>query len=235
MTATRLTGERLLVAVLLLVSAAPALAGRPLVTEDAGVLERGECELEGVVAHEKREASLRSGQLQLGCGTGWQSQLAAFIATARSDGERSQLAGVTGKTALLPLTEEAPGLTIAYTLGGSRPDGHGWRYDVTTILAVVTWPVRPNLLLHANAGASRSRVDSRTDALWATAAEWLQVGDSRFDLMAEVFGTQRDSAWVNLAVRYTVVPDRFSLNGSLGAQGGTEHAKLATLGFKLSF
>ena len=34
-------------------AAGPALAGRPLATEDAGVLEAGECELELYASHER--------------------------------------------------------------------------------------------------------------------------------------------------------------------------------------
>jgi len=47
----------------------PALAGRPLQTDDAGVLKRGACELEGASTRLSAPAgSTRDNALQLGCG-----------------------------------------------------------------------------------------------------------------------------------------------------------------------
>lgn len=214
----------------------PACAGRPLVTEDAGVLERGDCEFEGIGSHLSAAGSTaRMGQVQLSCGIGLQTQIQGAIATSSIERERSTLATAGGKTYLRQLTDEQAGFALAYSFVGSRPSGMGWQYDVTALLGVVTVPVRKDLLLHANLGASYSRAERDTNAIWAGAVEFLRVGATAFDLMAEAFGTQRDPLWLNLAVRYTVVPERVSVNASFGAQGGSERAKLATLGFKLNF
>jgi hypothetical protein len=59
--------------VLGLVSA--AWAGRPLVTEDAGVLNRGECEIENF-AGRADNPTLNALWAQVGCGTGVNTQLA---------------------------------------------------------------------------------------------------------------------------------------------------------------
>lgn len=214
----------------------PACAGRPLVTEDAGVLERGDCEFEGIGSRlSAAGATARTGQLQLSCGIGLQTQIQGAIATSSIEAGRSTLAAASGKTYLRELTDEQAGYTLAYSFAGSKPGGAGWSYDVTALLGVVTVPLQKDLLLHGNLGASYSRPERRTSAIWAGALEFLRVGESAFDLMSEVFGTQRDPLWLNLGVRYSVVPERFSVNASLGAQGGSERARLATLGFKLNF
>jgi hypothetical protein len=216
--------------------ATTAQAARPLVTEDAGVLDRGDCELEGAFSRVRGDGPAeRGGALQLACGAGLQTQLAAAIATTRADGERTLAAAAIGKTALRELTDEQAGIALAYSFGGERPPGMGWRYDVTSLVGVVTMPARADLLLHLNAGASRSRVDRQTTAVWAAAVELLDLGGSGFDLMAETFGTHREPLWLNAGVRYTVIDERLTVNASYGAQRGSERTKLATLGFKLNF
>lgn len=213
-----------------------AHAGRPLVTEDAGVLDRGDCEFEGVAARLGLVGpSERSGLLQVACGAGFQTQLAGVLGNTRVDGEHSLQAAATGKTFLRELTDEQAGVALAYVFSGARPSGMGWRYDTTALLGVVTVPVQKELLLHGNLGASYSRVDRETTAVWALAAEVLQLGGTAFDVTGETFGTQREPPWLNFGLRYTLVPERFTVNASYGWQGGSERAKLATVGFKLNF
>ena len=213
-----------------------AHAARPLVTEDAGVLDRGDCEFEGVGTRlSAGESTARSAQLQIACGVGIHTQFNAAIAATRIDGEQTAQAGASGKTALRALTDEQIGVALAYAFIGTRPAGMGWRYDFTSLLGVVSVPVDKNLVLHANLGASRSRVDQETNAIWALAAEFLQVGGTAIDLTLESFGNTRDPLWLSTGIRYTVVPERFSINASFGGQGGSPQARLATLGFKLNF
>jgi hypothetical protein len=213
-----------------------AHAGRPLVTEDAGVLERGSCEFEAVAARQSLVGpSERSGLLQIACGAGLQTQLAAALGSTRVEGEHSLQAAATGKTFLRELTEEQAGLALAYVFSGARPSGMGWRYDTTALLGVITVPVQKELLLHGNLGASYSRIDRETTAVWALAAELLQLRGTGFDVTAETFGTQREPPWLNFGLRYTLVPERFNVNASYGWQGGSERAKLATVGLKLNF
>ena len=214
----------------------PAHAGRPLVTEDAGVLDQGDCEFEGIGSRlTVSGASARTAQLQVSCGVGLRTQVQGALATTSLEGDRSTQAAAGGKTSFRELTDEQAGFTLAYSFAGSKPTDLGWRYDLTTLLAVVTVPVRKDLLAHGNLGASYSRVEQHTSAIWAGALEWLGIAGSALDAMVETFGTQRDPLWLNLGVRYAIVPDRFSVNASYGAQGGSERAKLATLGFKLNF
>lgn len=211
-------------------------AARPLVTEDAGVLDRGACEFEGVGSRLSVDGqTARSGLLQVACGVGTQTQLSGAFATTRIEDEHSLQAAAGGKTSLRDLTDEQVGVALAYTFIGTRPSGMGWRYDYTALLGVVSVPIRKDLLVHVNLGASRSRIDEETNAIWAVAAEFLQVGHPGLDLMVETFGNQRDPLWLNAGVRYAVVPERFIVNASFGIQGGSSQAKLATIGFKLNF
>lgn len=71
--------------------------------------------------------------------------------------------------------------------------------------------------------------------MWALAAQFLQVAGNAMDLTLEAFGNRRDPLRINTGIRYAVVPERFLINASFGGQGGSQQARLATVGFKLNF
>lgn len=104
----------------------PALAGRPLQTEDAGVLEPGACEIEGAT-HRLSAAGERSTEshLQWGCGIGWTSQIAVAASKARDQGVRSSGLAIGGKTGLWKAEGQDDG--AALTLAASSPvAGRRW-------------------------------------------------------------------------------------------------------------
>lgn len=79
----------------------PAQAGRPLQTEDAGVLERGACELEGATQRVSVDgARATEHALQFGCGIGLESQVALNASTAKDGSDRSRGLALVGKTGL---------------------------------------------------------------------------------------------------------------------------------------
>ncbi|HYJ98956.1 MAG TPA: hypothetical protein VEX14_12920, partial [Burkholderiaceae bacterium] len=80
----------------------PVFAGRPLQTEDAGVLARGECEVEGSTARLSAAGAVeRSHGLQLGCGIGISTQLALAGMLLQGDAaDDARGAELNGKTAL---------------------------------------------------------------------------------------------------------------------------------------
>lgn len=65
----------------------PADAARPLVTDDAGVLEAGECEIETFIERSRvrGEPAYLGGSVQPGCGIGLRTQLS--LIGARFDGD----------------------------------------------------------------------------------------------------------------------------------------------------
>lgn len=209
----------------------PAHAGRPLQTEDAGVLDRGECELEIAFAREgRRTPALREGHGQVACGVGLQSQLA--LAYGRIDGDgRADILGASGKTALRPLTDDQTGVTLAWGAGFLRPRGGGFERDAVEVRAVVTHPVGP-WFLHGNVGWLRE-ADHTNRTVWGAAVERTATIGA-VDAMFEFFGDGHGKTWANAGLRWNVAPERFSLDGSYGrhTSGG---ASLMTVGMKLLF
>jgi hypothetical protein len=210
-----------------------AHAGRPLQTEDAGVLERGDCEIELVGSRlaVSAEPSVRAGNAQLGCGVGFSSQLALAAGQARGGGERSDALVLLGKSALRTLTQDAAGIVLAWSVAGERAAGESLRHAATEVKLVATQPLGP-WLLHANLGAARSERERLDRTLWSAAVE--RTGLGPVDAMAEVFGDDRSDAWLNGALRWRVIDDTLFIDGSYGIQMNSG-ARLVTLGLKFAF
>ena len=233
-TIKRLIGA--LIAIALAGAGTTAFAGRPLQTEDAGVLDRGECELESASGRESGRdgPSTREATAQFGCGIGAHTQLALQLARARSGGERSEGAALIGKTHLRELTDTQAGITLAYTVSGARGGGQSFRHDATEVKAVASAPLAAgDWLLHGNLGWARAERERQDSAIWAAAIERLSIGS--FDLMAEVFGDDRTAPWWNTGLRYTAIDKKLFLDASYGAQIAPGRPKLLTVGLKFAF
>ena len=212
-----------------------ALAGRPLQTEDAGVMARGECELEGVAGRDDGSPVTRELSLGGGCGVGHDTQLGLELARTRAGAPADSGLRLGGKTMLW----QAPGsgddrtaFTLAYGWSAARAAGASWGSAGVDVAAVLSIPAEP-LTWHFNLGLERDTGASQTTTVWGVAAELAPWG--AFTPMAEVVGNDRGEAMWNLGLAWEVVPERLTLDVSWGRQfeGGT--AKVLTTGFKLSF
>jgi hypothetical protein len=227
-----------LLAALLGSLAAPAQAGRPLQTDDAGVLDRGACEVEGATGSLKVGGiSARDSSLQLSCGVGVLTQLALAASHASGDGGSANGIEVNGKTELWrgkPVKDDqAAALTLGYALASVKPAGEGWRHAATDLNLIYSRPLAGELTLHANLGHSRDEIANTGSTTWGLAFE--HAGFGAWAPMAEVFGDDRDAAWWNLGLRFTAVADKFFIDASYGRQMTSGAPTLWTVGFKLAF
>jgi hypothetical protein len=225
-------------AALCLAAALPAWAGRPLQTEDAGVLERGACELEAFGSRESAPGTTARGHAaQTGCGVGAATQLALGAAHARVDGERARSLELGGKTRLWQghavAAGEAPAITLAYALSWISPDEHGWRRGASALQLVHSRMLTADWALHANVGHVHNAFTRRRATTWALAVE--AAATATITPMAEVFGDDRDAPWWNVGVRVHTVADRLFVDASFGRQMATGRPRLTTLGVKVVF
>lgn len=228
---------RLAIALGALTLALPTLAGRPLQTEDAGLLDRGACEIEGVQQRLRvqGETGTENG-LAANCGIGFDSQVGLGLAWARAAGERSRSAGIGGKTGLWAGEGDgAPALTLAWGVGADRDGGH-WRRSDRFATLVASVGAGPGTL-HLNLGHVREREPRRAITTWNLAweHEGYAIGGLSLAPMGEVFGDDRGDRWWNLAARLTLVPERVFFDASCGRQTGAGKARRVTAGFKLTF
>ena len=226
---------------LLLLLSAPAFAGRPLVTEDAAIIDKGDVEVEAFYRRqtERETPALTGFHLQPSVGIGLKTQLGIGVDYSRqynADFDATKSSGgysIVGKTGIKELTDDAYGIAIAYGVDRTRAPGESFRYDNAVINGVVTVPVQ-QWLFHGNLGWTRSRLDAVNSTIWALAAERTGV-IGPVDLAVETFGTDHEPAWVQLAARWVVNKDRLFVDASYGVQTGSSRAKLLTIGTKLAF
>ena len=183
----RLPRSLLTLTALLLFVAAPR-AGRPFVTEDAGLLDRGACEWESVLARSRVPDQPRasSAATQVGCGIGGKSQLAVNAGRARSGGERASSLGLAGKTGLWDGGEDGPALTLAWGSSWSKAGGNSRDWDGATALLALSQAFEGGWSVHANLGRSYERASRSSSNFWAVLAE-RQLSEN-FDAGVELFG-----------------------------------------------
>lgn len=226
----------LLLAAVSALTCSAAIAGRPMATEDAGVLEASDCELESFIGAGRPRGgpSEREQSLQVGCGVGAHSQVALAIARVSSEGNGVRSLSLLGKTALNPGAEDsAPQLALAWALGADSARG-GLKHESSALNAVVSWPQHKEVSLHLNLGWSRSAADKQSTTAWAAGIEH-HVRDD-IDLTAELFGSDRETApWVQVGLRWALRPEKFYIDTSYGVQTGGERNKAVTLGLRWAF
>lgn len=220
---------------LLLLLAPAAHAGRPLVTEDAGVLAARDCEWENAALSTHQAGTPRVTELltQIGCGFGLDNQAALAVGRARSSGTSEHSLALLGKTGLVQAGEQGgTAWTLAWGLEGYRPAGNGLRHDLSFLNLVASRSLGAAWTGHANAGLTHSRIAGQTTANWNLALEWAQR--EGLEWMGEFYGAERSKPWLGLGVRWSPSRD-WSFNASLARQSETPQVRLLSLGFKLSF
>ena len=212
-----------------------ALAGRPLQTEDAGVMARGECELEGVAERDDGSPATRELSLGGGCGIGYDTQLGLELARTRAGAPADRGLRLGGKTTLWQAVgsgDDRTAFTLAYGWSAARAAGSSWSSAAVDVAAVLRIPAEP-LIWHLNLGLERDTGASQTTTTWGVAAELAPWG--AFTPMAELVGNDRGEAMWNLGLAWEVAPERLILDVSWGRQFEGGSAKVLTTGFKLSF
>lgn len=213
--------------------AGTAHAARPLSTEDSDALTRGDCEWESVATQARATGvdSARGWSTQLGCGVGAGTQLAAAYGQLRQGDDKTRTLALSGKTQLRAREDDSTGVTLAYCLAGSRPQGEAFRTD-SSLLNLVLTRASGTVTWHANLGWQRDRAAHQNSATWALAVE-TSVAEG-WDLGVETFGDDRARPWVNSGLRWAA-SDKLSLNASYGVQWDEPRVKLLTVGVKLAF
>lgn len=217
-----------------LLAGLPASANRPLNTETADIVPRGEVQFETFAARERSTGSpgATTWMAQAGIGVGFSTQINLGHARSRSAGETASLLVLGGKTSLIDLGETSPGLALAYGIDRVRLPGMSWQSDTRFVSLAGTLPVGDALLLHANLGSSRSAIDQRHSTTWGLGAEWSLP--MRLVLIAEVFGDDHDKPVLGAGLLWKLT-DRFSLNTSYGVATERPRIKQWTVGLEFDF
>lgn len=221
-----------LIASTLILAATAAQAGHPLLSEDAGVLERGSCEVEAVAA--SAGGGAREHALGLACGLGHDAQWSLAAARARAGGATAKGLALGGKLGLWKQGDAA--LVLAPTLVWDD-DGTGWRSAALDLNLVYSRPLAEDWTLHANLGHARDRRADQSATGWSLALEHagVEAAGLTWAPMADLAGDDHGAPFWNLGLRVTLAADKAWLGLSYARQLDAGRARLATLGLKIAF
>lgn len=223
--------DTLLAAAALAALCGPALAARPMTTDDAPVLEPRECEAQAYHGRVAREDA-RDTSLEVGCGIGWQTQVNVAATRLREGADRGEAWSIAGKTALHGQGGDGLALTVGYGAARARAAGQGT--TATWITGIATWPLADKVAWHTNLGWQRDGASRLSSTFIGTGVE---VGTTdHLDTTAEVFHVDREvGPWLQLGLRYALLPERWNVNASVARQAASGHAVRWTLGTLLRF
>ena len=214
------------------VCATAALAGAPMVTEDADVLNPRECEWESTANRTTAGGvSLRTLSTKVGCGLVPGTQLALGVARSSADGASATGLGISGKTAVVPRTAGGFGLSVAYGFAWAKEPGDSLRYSATTLSAVATqsWGA---VTVHGNLGLARFRGDGDTINTWALGAEYA-LSDS-VSALAETYGSEGSKPLMGVGLRWQASTD-WTLGLMASQSRDTPKARDVLLSAKMAF
>lgn len=215
-----------------------AQAGRPLATEDAGVLEAGDCELEVYAAQERLRPAgrARGASVQGSCGVGHgvQAALAAERVRVRGNDDAGRDEGglLSFKARLLGDDDDDPALALVGGLHWGRHDHEAFRRDSLALGLAGTLPLPQGFTAHANLGHYQDHAEHQRSTVWALALE--KALTDTVDLGAELYGDDRGRPWRGLGLRWAATPS-LTVGTSYAVQAGAGRARLVTVGVTLGF
>ena len=212
-----------------------AHAGRPLATEDAGVLAKGECEWESFAARARDSgASAHAWATQLACGFMSEAQVALSFGQSRAGGSTDQSLSVNGKWGLLRGKDDEASVILAWGLVSAKSPGSGFKLGSLFLNGVLTKPLSEHWTGHLNLGWMQDRSSTpRIKALtWNLAAEYA-LGNG-FEVMGEWYGAERSDAVLGAGLRWAA-SKAWSLNAGYAVQTAGARGKLLSVGAKLMF
>lgn len=215
---------------------APAWAARPFSTDDAGVIAKGQCEVQSFYEHLNQPGpNTKSLSGRLGCGVIGSTQLAFAYEQSKTSGQKTREMVLSGKTQLVDGGANRASFALAYSTARQRVPGGSWGSGDTAVNLVASVPEGP-WVAHFNLGVTAERRPNRDVTTWALAFERLGLGlRADVDAGLEFYGNDRGSAWTQLAARWNFKPNTLMFDASLGREIGGDDITRLTLGFKLAF
>ncbi len=209
--------------------ALPAMAGRPLGTEDASVLEQGRCQLEAWADHTRVGTTTAWAVPACNFGLGIEWQVGA--ARTREGGEsRFSDAYVQAKRVFLEPDAYPVGVGLVAGLI-RRPLNENHRgFDNPFVLIPLTHNLTETTLVHGNIGWLRDREGNRGLTIWGVAIE--TALSPTWTVLAEAVGENRERPFLRIGARWTVIPKSLDLDlSAVTRSGGDRSDQLISLGF----
>lgn len=209
--------------------AVPVHAGRPLQTDDSGVVKQGACELEAAAARDR--ASGMSGRLltaQFACGVPAATEVAAAFVRRHGEGNVSQAVDLGAKTVL-----SSGALAVSYGFAWAKEAPSSWQPAAARVSLVHSRGLSQGVVLHANLGHQRHRQGRYRATTWGLAIE--HAGQGGLSPMAELIGDDHDAPFWNVGLRWVPVSDSLSVDLSYGQQLASGRPRVLAVGLTQAF
>ncbi len=222
-----------LVMVVTVLASPAAYAARPMVTDDARIVEPQSCQMETWV---RTNQDARGAYWAVpSCAPVDNLELSYGASTVRDSGEsRVGASFAQAKTQLRSLKPNDWGLSLTLGRTLERASAPGERNVPSHYLNVpFSLSLRDDdILLHANAGLRRDMAQGRSFGNWGLSAE-IRLRE-RLQLITETYGEARSPTLVQGGLRLWLIPDRVQVDATLGADlRGTRDSRWATLGLRV--
>lgn len=192
-----------------------AHAARPMITDDARIVDAKACQLETWV--KKNPDSTETWALPA-CNFTGNLELTLGGALTREDGQaRTTDVQAQGKTIFKPLEVNGWGTGLAVgTVRHPRTDTRDWYAYVPTSFSFRDDAV----VVHTNVGWLREEEARRDRLTWGLGTE-ARLAEGTW-LIAETFGQNQGKPFHQLGLRHWLVPDRVQLDATYGNRNGGE-------------
>lgn len=204
---------------LLLTTASAGHAARPMITDDARIVDANACQLESWV---RRNRNGTEAWALPACNFTGNVEVALGGATHRessgeSSGPRTSDVVMQGKTIFKPLDINGWGMGLAVGAIRHRA-GHARSTDWYAYLPTSISVGEGAVVVHANGGWLQEREDRKNRLTWGLGTEARLA--NRTWLIAEMFGQSSDKAGYQFGVRHWLMPERIQIDATFGARVG---------------
>lgn len=212
-----------------LLSSSAFAAGGHFVVDDTGVTETGRLALESWYSRASAGNDERAAVLAYGIAPG--GELALEGGRERVDGTKADRIGATGKWNLADAALEGLGVAV---VGGVFFDADRDRFQEAEVFFPVDVPLGDGrAMFRYNLGWSHQRdADDRNVAAWGFGGEVALL--SRLDLLAEIYGDQRDSTEVQTGLRLHLA-ENVTLDAGYGRERRDRDKDWWTVGLAATF
>ncbi len=208
-------------------AAGAAHAARPLITDDARVVDPGACQLESWLR--RTRVATEYWALPACNPTG---NLELTLGGARlhdGGGTRSLNLTLQAKTVWRALRPDGWGAALA---AGTSVDPVSGARDLYAYLPL-SWSINNDArFVHLNLGARRDDAKGQKVFTWGVGLE--QPLDATFVVIAETFGQDKGNPLAQIGLRASLVPDRLQVDATMGGRfGGGRDQRWLSIGLRL--
>jgi len=214
---------------LLTLGAPDARAARPMITDDARVVDPKACQVESWAR--RNQDGTNEFWAQPACNFTGNLEVTVGGAVTRESGgsTRGSAQVLQGKTLFKPLDANGWGWGLA--LGTMRDPGAGGGRNWYGYVPASFSFLDDRFVLHANVGWQRDQGTRRNHVTWGLGSE-AQLSERTF-LIAETFGAADGKPHYQMGVRYWLVPERVQVDTTYGNRFGGGGDRWISVGLRL--